>query len=81
MLQLLVYDYAVCHVVLRYGRGLLARQLAQRLRENRAATKIQAVVKGFIQVCIRYSSTHSSPIAGFALHDAILIVVSHFNCK
>ena len=34
----------------RYGRGLLARQLANRLREHRAATKIQAVVRGFIQV-------------------------------
>jgi len=36
-------------LVQRYGRGLLARNLIRRMREDKAATRLQAMVRGFVQ--------------------------------
>ena len=33
----------------RFGRGFLARKLARRLKEDKAATKLQAAARGFLQ--------------------------------
>ena len=37
-------------LVQRFGRGLLARNLVRRMREDKAATKLQALARGFVQV-------------------------------